>query len=1006
VRLNINIHALGIPFNGETLRTQSLGGSESAAYYLARELARMGHRVTVWTNAEQGGVSDGVTYVWAGACTQQQPLGEQFEFYASNTPHDVLILQRHPLGFHKKFAAKLCIWQTHDLALHRSAAPVVAGSWQMDIVTCVSEFHKKQTLEIYGLKPDIIKVVPNGVDPALYDHYPDHTQVIIRRDDDPEAKLGPDSTGTVTIRDKALNLLFQSRPERGLGNALDVMDALAKEGVDAHLYFCAYQGAAPHMRPMYESLWARADAMRNVTNLGTLTKGQLAQVQMSMDLLFYPTEFEEVSCITAMEAMHAGLPMLSSACGALPETCGGGSILIPLKDDKADLGKFAELLSMYATDRTLLTFLKEQQSKRADVFTWEVAAEQLEGAIIDAFSTPATAGAVLRHCIEHSDIGFAKWYLERNACDDAISAGAKAEIEKLYRFSESAEEYDAHYAKHQGIYYDNHNPVGEDVTGTMRFKGTLQLLAQVANERPGEELRVLDYGCAHGHYLVPLAKIFPQFQFLGIDISERAVEAATQWIEGDGVPNATVVHGTQKDLGDFEDGSFDIVLAGEVVEHVWDYRALLTEFVRLLGDEGSLVTTTPFGRWEWLGHEAFREAREHLHHFEREDIYDLWCPLPRDEVDIVVAPAGHDDVRSPLGSYVVRVKPRGCEVGTVDYERKLMFLRPRQTVSACLIVRDGEKTLRRTLDSLAQWVDEVVIGIDPATKDRTPRIIDDFREDWRWLPVTMFELSTNVLDIGFGPARNETLDRAAGEWILWCDADEEAQNLNNLWCMLKLGGSDAYGTPQVHYSATPAQVLTTDYPCRVFRNNGKTRFHGLVHEHPEAEQGKAIPFTLLRGDVQFLHSGYVDEKARRARFRRNLGLLHRDVKENPKRTINKFLMIRDLAQGIQFELEQTQGQPLADHRDRAMRAVELFSELIDEPMLRMTIDSLQYYSFCVNTLNTGFEAKLKYATRFDGAPSLSVETDIDGRFFNREHFERLLRRLNEESLKHYGSRYL
>lgn len=142
------ICALGMPFNGETIAKQSLGGSESAAYYLGRELAARGHRVTMFTTCEQGGTWDGVNYVPAGPINQHTPLGQHFEFYARNTPHDVLIMQRHPSAFDRVFASKVNIWQTHDLALHRTSGPIGAMMWNVDAVTCVSEWHKAQLREV------------------------------------------------------------------------------------------------------------------------------------------------------------------------------------------------------------------------------------------------------------------------------------------------------------------------------------------------------------------------------------------------------------------------------------------------------------------------------------------------------------------------------------------------------------------------------------------------------------------------------------------------------------------------------------------------------------------------------------------------------------------------------------------------------------------------------------------------------------------------------------------
>ena len=118
--MDIVIHSMGMPFNGDTLKTKSLGGSESAAYYQAMELARRGHKVTVFTTTQEETFTDGVRFCSLGQPTEAEPLGNAFTHYAANTPHDVLIIQRHPLAFHRKWASKVNLFQMHDLALHRS----------------------------------------------------------------------------------------------------------------------------------------------------------------------------------------------------------------------------------------------------------------------------------------------------------------------------------------------------------------------------------------------------------------------------------------------------------------------------------------------------------------------------------------------------------------------------------------------------------------------------------------------------------------------------------------------------------------------------------------------------------------------------------------------------------------------------------------------------------------------------------------------------------------------
>ena len=90
------LYVPGMPFNGETIPGGlSLGGSESAGYYLARELARRGHRVTVFSAIApaQAGHWEGVTYRPIGPPSEGAPFGEAFEAHVAAVPCDVLIVK-------------------------------------------------------------------------------------------------------------------------------------------------------------------------------------------------------------------------------------------------------------------------------------------------------------------------------------------------------------------------------------------------------------------------------------------------------------------------------------------------------------------------------------------------------------------------------------------------------------------------------------------------------------------------------------------------------------------------------------------------------------------------------------------------------------------------------------------------------------------------------------------------------------------------------------------------
>ena len=134
----------------------------------------------------------------------------------------------------------------------------------------------------------------------------------------------------------------------------------------------------------------------------------------------------------------------------------------------------------------------------------------------------------------------------------------------------------------------------------------------------GPGRRVLDIGCRYGtltsRYLVGN-------DVVGMDVDRDALEkAADLGIE-------TIWADAEEPLS-FEDGSFDVVVAGELLEHVRDPQALVDEVHRVLRPGGTFVGSVPNAfrvknRLRFLGGRPPERDPTHLHIFAPIDVRHL-----------------------------------------------------------------------------------------------------------------------------------------------------------------------------------------------------------------------------------------------------------------------------------------------------------------------------------------------------------------------------------------------
>jgi SAM-dependent methyltransferase len=123
-------------------------------------------------------------------------------------------------------------------------------------------------------------------------------------------------------------------------------------------------------------------------------------------------------------------------------------------------------------------------------------------------------------------------------------------------------------------------------------------LRRVLPATDGDHGTVLDAGCGPGVFAFELAKRHPQAQVLGIELEPDLVERANEIAQRAGLRNCRFEKGDVTQL-DF-DGTFDLVVSVDNLEHVEDDVTAMGTLLRALRPGGSLVVHVPGYERRWL----------------------------------------------------------------------------------------------------------------------------------------------------------------------------------------------------------------------------------------------------------------------------------------------------------------------------------------------------------------------------------------------------------------------
>lgn len=229
----------------------------------------------------------------------------------------------------------------------------------------------------------------------------------------------------------------------------------------------------------------------------------------------------------------------------------------------------------------------------------------------------------------------------------------------------------------------------------------------------------------------------------------------------------------------------------------------------------------------------------------------------------------------------------------------------KNTISLCMIVKDEETALPACLESVKDWVDEMIL-VDTGSTDATVKIAtEDFG-------ATVY---SHPWEGDFSKHRNQSLSYASFDWVLIMDADEilrEGDGPCLRECVAKCGRRDAFMFTVISYfNGGVSQASKTQ--IRLFRRTPEIFYRGIVHN--QLSGFRSVGST----SVHVYHYGYnLTPGEREKKFQRTSRLIKKQIQEDPENYWHRHNMAVCYSSNYLFDQAITEGLralALAERKD-------------------------------------------------------------------------------------------
>lgn len=257
-----------------------------------------------------------------------------------------------------KFSKKNILWQ-HNNYSDDSVAGMSDKSFMkaIDATVYVSHWQYEKFRYLFQVPTENAFVIRNAIEPIEFKEKP---------------------------KDK-LKLIYTSTPFRGLELLLDSFEALGRDDIELDVYSSSLvygTGYQKHTAGQFDALFERAANTKGVNYHGYAENADVKKALQEAHIFAYPSVFEETACLSMIEAGAAGLSLVTTDLGALPETGSMYANMMPVQaDGKVLTDNYTKLLSHSIDtywDKAVQDNLKEQSDFFNKYYNWETRAKQWE----------------------------------------------------------------------------------------------------------------------------------------------------------------------------------------------------------------------------------------------------------------------------------------------------------------------------------------------------------------------------------------------------------------------------------------------------------------------------------------------------------------------------------------------------------------------------------------------------------------------------------------------------